>query len=98
MKSRIKILSGIIPLSLIFIAGIEANAQLIPETRVIKKNGWVRAVYSVEEDLTRVEAYNLTIRDSIDKDLIESFRIGEEFDLPGLVRGELNNVVGMVGG
>ena len=83
MKSRIKILSGIIPLSLIFIAGIDANAQLIPETRVIKKKGWVRAVYSVEEDLTRVEAYNLTVRDSIDKDLIESLRMNVDFQIPG---------------
>lgn len=77
MKSRIKILSGISLLSLIFTAGIETNAQ------VIKKKGWVRAVYSAEKDMTVVEAFNLTIRDSIDKDLIESLRINVDFQVSG---------------
>jgi hypothetical protein len=75
MKSRIKILSGIITLSLVFIAGIEAKAQGTSKWIVLKKKGWVRALYSAEEDKFVVEAYNLTIRDSIDKDLLESFRI-----------------------
>jgi hypothetical protein len=83
MKSRIKFLSGISLLSLFFIAGIETNAQGTSKVFELKNKGWVRAVYSVEEDLTRVEAYNLTIRDSIDKDLIESFRINVDFQVPG---------------
>jgi hypothetical protein len=37
MKSRIKTLSGIIMLSLVFIAGIEAKAQEAPDTRAIKR-------------------------------------------------------------
>jgi hypothetical protein len=83
MKSRIKILSGIIALGLIFIAGIETNAQGPSKVFELKNKGWVRAVYSAKEDLTRVEAYNLTIWDSIDKDLIESFRINVDFQVPG---------------
>jgi hypothetical protein len=84
MKSRIKILIGIIALGLIFIAGIETNAQGTSKVFELKNKGWVRAVYSAEEDMTRVEAYNLTIRDSIDKDLIESFSCHFPETNPGL--------------
>src|SRR5262245_29290841 len=83
MKSRIKILSGISLFSLIFIAALEANAQGTSKWIELKKKGWVRAIYSVDEDMTVVEANNLTIRDSIDKDLIESFRINVDFRVPG---------------
>jgi hypothetical protein len=77
MKSRTKILSGISLLSLIFIAGIETNAQ------VIKEKGWVTVVYSAEQDMTVVEANNLTIRDSIHNNIIESLRINVDFRVPG---------------
>jgi len=83
MKSRIKILGGIITLSLVFIAALGANAQGTSKWIELKKKGWVRAVYAVDEDMTVVEANNLTIRDSIDKDLIESFRINVDFRVPG---------------
>ena len=83
MKARIKILSGISLFCLIFIAALEANAQGTSKWIELKKKGWVRAVYSVDEDMTVVEANNLTIRDSIDKDLIESFRINVDFRVPG---------------
>ncbi|HEV2663729.1 MAG TPA: hypothetical protein VG324_02400 [Blastocatellia bacterium] len=62
---------------LIFIAATETNAQ------VIKEKGWVRAVYSAERDLTVVEAINLTIRESIHNDMIESFRMNVDFQIPG---------------
>ena len=64
-------------MSLIFITGIDTNAQ------VIKKKGWVRAVYSAEQDLTVVEAYNLTIRDSIHNNFIESLRMNVDFQISG---------------
>jgi hypothetical protein len=83
MKSRIKILSGISLLGLIFIAGIETNAQGTSKVFEVKNKGWVRAVYSVEEDLTRVEAYNLTIRDSIHNNVVESLRLNVDFQVPG---------------
>ena len=74
MKSRTKILSGISLLSLIFIAGIETNAQ------VTKEKGWVRAVYSAEQDMTVVEANNLTIRDSIHNPSTADHLFGREED------------------
>jgi|SRR5215510_2503621 len=83
MKSRIKILCGIITLGLVFIAALDANSQGASKWVELKKKGWTRAVYSVEEDLTRVEANNLTIRDSIHKNIIESFRINVDFQVPG---------------
>jgi len=83
MKSRTRILSGIIALSLIFIAGIETNAQGTSKVVELKKKGWVRAVYSAEQDLTVVEANNLTIRDSIHNNIIESLRINVDFQIPG---------------
>ena len=83
MKLCIKILTRIIALSLILIPGIETSAQEISKWIILKKKGWVRAGYSTEEDMTVVEAFNLTIRDSIDKDLIESFRINVDFRVPG---------------
>jgi len=83
MKSRIKILSGLIMLSLVFIAGIEAKAQGTSKWIELKKKGWVRAVYSVDEDMTVVEAFNLTIREAIDKDIIDSFRMNVYFQVPG---------------
>jgi hypothetical protein len=49
MKSRIKILSGIFTLSLIFIPGIETNAQGISKAVELKKNGWVRAAYFLKK-------------------------------------------------
>jgi hypothetical protein len=79
MKSRIKILSGIITLSLIFIPGIETNAQGTSKWIELKKKGWVRVVYLVEEDITRGEAYNLTIRHN----MRESFSMSLDFQIPG---------------
>ncbi|MCI0392036.1 MAG: hypothetical protein MOB07_25155 [Acidobacteria bacterium] len=83
MKSRIKILSVISLLSLIFMVALNANAQGVSTTIELKKKGWVRAVHAVEKDTTIVEAYNLTIRDSIHNDLIESLRMNVDFQVPG---------------
>jgi hypothetical protein len=83
MKSRIMILSGISLLGLVFIAAIETNAQGTSKWVELKKKGWVRVLYSAEEDMTEVEAFNLTIRDSIHNDLIESLRINVDFQVPG---------------
>jgi hypothetical protein len=62
MKSRVKILSGTSLLSLIFIAGVETNARGTSKAVELKKKGWARADYFVEEDLTRVYAFNLATR------------------------------------
>jgi hypothetical protein len=79
MKSRIKILSGIITLSVIFIPGIETNAQGISKAVELKKKGWVRAAYFFEEDLTRVWVFNLAIH----HDVYQSFKINVDFQIPG---------------
>ena len=72
-------LSGIITLSLIFIPGIETNAQGISKAVELKKKGWVRAAYFFEEDLTRVWAFNMAIRN----DLYQSFKMNADFQIPG---------------
>jgi hypothetical protein len=81
MKSRIKILSGIISLSLIFIAGMEANAQGITKAVELKKKGRVRADYFAEEDLTRVYAFNLAIRN----DERQSLKMNVCLEVPGRI-------------
>jgi hypothetical protein len=72
-------LSGIITLSLIFIPGIETNAQGISKAVELKKKGWVRAAYFFEEDLTRVWVFNLAIR----HDVYKSFKMNVDFQIPG---------------
>lgn len=83
MKSRIKILGGIIALSLVFIARIEAKTQGAPKWIVLKKKGWVRALYFAEKDKSVEEAFNLTISDSIDKGIIDSLMINVDFQVSG---------------
>jgi hypothetical protein len=72
-------LSGIITLSLIFIPGIETNAQGISKAVELKKKGWVRTAYFFEEDLTRVWAFNMAIRHN----MRESFSMSVDFQIPG---------------
>ena len=79
MKSRIKILSGIIALSLIFITGIDTNAQGISKAVELREKGWVSAAYFFEEDLTRVWAFNLAIR----HDVYQSLKMNVDFQVPG---------------
>jgi hypothetical protein len=66
-------------LSLIFIAGIETNAQGITKAFELKKKGRVRADYFVEEDLTRVYAFNLAIRN----DEYQSLKMNVCLEVPG---------------
>jgi hypothetical protein len=89
MKSRIKILSGIITLSLVFIAALGANAQGT-SNRSREYEGYVF------ETVGFLIPY-ATFRELIKEKNIKMTLNGAEFELPGWVRGQLNNVVGMVG-
>jgi hypothetical protein len=99
MKARTKILNGISLLSLIFIAGrlltIYSGGRKIELTAT--RDVW-RSEYEgyVFESVGFLIPY-ATFRELIKEKNIKMKLDGEEFELPGWVRGELKNVVGMVG-